>query len=187
MNNPTISPELLRKLLRCVPETGKLFWKSRTSDLFAPGNRTAESNCRVWNKLYEGKEALTSYSSEGYLHGTLLGKRVYSHRLIWAIENGEFPACDIDHINGVRDDNRIENLRSVSRLENTRNAKAPKGNVSGVVGVRWVSASGKWMASIGLMGKTKYLGAFANKSDAIDARKAAEIRHGFHPNHGRAS
>ncbi len=107
------------------------------------------------------------------------------HRLAWLYMYGEWPVGDIDHINGIRDDNRLINLRSVSRQENLRNRRTGRNNTSGVMGVNWDKSLGKWRSSIGIGGKTKHLGVSHYKWDVICLRKSAEMKYGFHLNHGR--
>lgn len=177
--------ELLRKLLRLDPETGKLFWRERPVDMFAEGNLSSEVNCRRWNTKLSGKEAFTSTDRHGYRQGTILGKVYRVHRIIWCIVHGEWPPEDIDHINGIRDDNRLINLRAVSHAENQKNQKMQANNTSGVTGLHWLKQNQKWMAYIKVNGKQKHLGHFTDKAAAISARNAAEIEHGFHDNHGR--
>jgi hypothetical protein len=66
-----------------------------------------------------------------------------------------------------------------------RNAKKPITNSSGYIGVNWHKSAKKWMAQIKVNRKNIYLGLFTNKEDAVEARKEAEVEHGFHKNHGR--
>jgi len=98
---------------------------------------------------------------------------------------GAWPPDQIDHVNGVRTDNRIENLRSVTHAENGRNQAIPRNNTSGVMGVARRTRGKKWHAQIKVGGKQIHLGSFDDKDEAIAARAAADIEHGFHENHGR--
>ena len=91
----------------------------------------------------------------------------------------------IDHINGIRNDNRPENLRSVSISENNKNVSKSTRNTSGVVEVYYYANIGKWRADIKYDNKYKHLGCFDKFEDAVLARKKAEIEYGFHENHGR--
>jgi len=106
-----------------------------------------------------------------------------SHRLAFYYVLGWCPE-EVDHINHVRDDNRWINLRAASKQENHRNRKLDTNNKSGFNGVTWYKNYSKWLACIGIGGKQINLGYFENKDDAIAARKAANIKYGFHPNHG---
>ena len=187
MSKPLPSPELLRKLLRYEPETGKLFWRERPESMFMDGWQTASTSAASWNSRYAGNMAMSARNNVGYLHGSIFYRSHKAHRVIWAMYHGEWPTDDIDHINGVKDDNRISNLRSVSHYENCRNQKKSRANTSGVTGVYWHKARRKWVSRIMVDGKHKNLGIFRSKSDAIKARKSAEVEHGFHANHGRTS
>ena len=178
------SPETLHKLLRYNPETGVLFWKARTPDMFSSEQQPPEHACAVWNSKFAHKEALTSFSS-GYKRGMILGRHYLAHRTAWAIYYGEWPHKTIDHINGNRSDNRIKNLRVVSNSINMRNTKRRSNNTSGVCGVSFREATNKWQAYIFAKGRQKHLGFFDDLNEAISARKAAEVEHDYHPNHGR--
>lgn len=180
-----LSPELLRTLLRYEPETGKLFWLRRDVSLFRQGKIPAEQACRIWNTRYAEKEAFTA-NSRGYRVGGIFGRTYEAHRVIWVIVNGEWPTDKSDHENGVRNDNRIVNLRDVTTQENGKNSKLPISNTSGVIGVGWRPQRSKWRASIKAEGRSIHLGYFADFDSAVAARKSAEIKYGFHPNHGRA-
>ena len=179
------SPELLRKLLRYETETGKLFWRKRTVDMFRSGRQPAENIFAAWTSRWAGREAFISATGDGYKRGKIGAKPHKAHRVIWAIVHGAWPECEIDHINGDRSDNRIVNLRSVTRQENAKNQKVRSDNMSGVLGVSWNKRDKRWQPYIKANGKNKNLGSFRSKADAIAARKAAEKEHGYHENHGR--
>ena len=91
-------------------------------------------------------KAAVSRDKDGYILVGFMYKKYRAHRVAWAIHHGSWPDGEIDHINGVRDDNRIENLRCVSRHENKKNTAIPSHNTSGVVGVTWHKPSRKWRA-----------------------------------------
>ena len=99
----------------------------------------------------------------GYVGIRINGKIYAAHRLIYIMHNGDIPKdLQIDHINGVRNDNRIENLRLVNSNENQWNRKTAKGYC-------WHKTMGKWVASIKANGKQKHLGYFDNEKDAHQA------------------
>lgn len=170
------------KLLKADFETGKLFWLPRPVDMF-PSTRDAH----WWNGRYAEKEAFSTKDSYGYLKGKLAKKMYAAHRVIWLLHCGAWPDDQIDHINGIRDDNRIANLRSVSAAENNRNLGVSAKNKSGVVGVFWLARQSKWVATIKAENRTRWLGQYESIDDAISARKNAELVFGFHKNHGLRS
>jgi len=179
-------PTVLRQLLRYEPETGKLFWLHRGPEWFKNGQKTAAHNCAVWNARYSNKEAFTAIGSHGYMTGSVLDIKILAHRAVFALEFGLWPEFQVDHINGNKLDNRLANLRSATNAENARNMSLSSANKSGVTGVFWLSEYRKWLAYIGICGgKRENLGRFNRIEDAIIARKSAEIRHGYHQNHGK--
>lgn len=121
----------------------------------------------------------------GYWRVYISPSRWYVHRLAFIYMTGSEPPEDVDHINGDTSDNRWDNLRCVSRQENLVNSKRSKANTSGVTGVSWFRETDQWRAQIYCKGRRYSLGLFTDWFDAVCARKAAEISHGFHPNHGR--
>lgn len=106
------------------------------------------------------------------------------HRLIWLWVHGEFPNGEIDHIDGNGLNNRLSNLRVVTRKENAHNQRLHSHNTSGVCGVSYDTRGKRWVAVIYVESKRIHLGRFRGKSDAEKARKMAEEKYGFHPNHG---
>lgn len=121
---------------------------------------------------------------KGYISISINGKRYKAHKLAWLYEFGRFPD-NIDHINGNKSDNRIENLREVSHADNMRNRKKPVNNKSGTIGVFYRKDTNKWRAVIVIDGVKVSLGSFSKLEDAIEVRKEAEIKYGYHINHGR--
>ena len=112
------------------------------------------------------------------------GARYLQHRLAWLYVYGELPHGQIDHINGIRDDNRILNLRTVTAKENLKNQRMRKTNTSGFTGVFWDKINKKWRAQIQYNKKQINLGSFVMLTDAISARIKANVKYGFHKNHG---
>lgn len=167
-----VTPALLRELLTYDPETGKLFWRARNLSHFDNPSRG-----RSWNTRHANKEAFT-VGEQGYRRGMVFRRMYLAHIAAWAIIHSEWPDGQVDHINGVRDDNRLANLRVVSRSDNCRNAKRRSTNTSGVNGV--AKQGKRWRAYI-----VEHLGLFDTIEEAAAARKEAEQRLGYHPNHGR--
>ena len=93
--------------------------------------------------------------ARGYVRAKIGGKMTFAHRIIWEMHNGTIPeGSEIDHINGNKSDNRIENLRLADRYLNCKNAKKRKDNTSGVTGVSMTS-NGKWLVQIQVNGERK--------------------------------
>lgn len=174
-----LAAEILPEILIADFGSGRLFWRERPMDMFS-----SDAQMKRFNSVYLGKEAFAGRDAYGYKCGTIFYKTYKAHRVIWAMKYGEWPSLEIDHINGVPDDNRIENLRVVSTSINARNAKMRTHNTSGANGVNWSKSRGLWEARIAIAGKRRFLGAFANIDDAIAARKAAESGNRFTSRHG---
>jgi len=166
------SQEYLCQRFEYDPETGVLLWRYR------------EGGYPQWNKRFAGKPALNAQLA-GYRRGKLDGKYYRAHRIIWKLVFGTEPQ-NIDHINGDRGDNRIDNLRSVGQSENLKNMRRRRDNISGVTGVCWFKARSKWHVRVKVCGKDRHIGYFADFEQAVAARKEAEKLNGYHPNHGRA-
>lgn len=143
------------------PATGKIFWKSKL----------------------KGKETFKSIITAGYLYGKIHRKSYLAHRIAWLLHYGEWPKNDIDHINGIKTDNRLCNLRDVEHSENMKNRKVSKLNRYGVHGV--YKEINRWRVSIEANKKKHHIGCFKTFEEAVAARKDAEKHYGFHENHGR--
>lgn len=111
-------------------------------------------------------KVLGSKTKNGYLTLSFDSKLYYAHRLAWFYVYKKFPEGMIDHINGVKTDNRIENLRDVSSFENLQNSKIHKDNKSGYKGVWWNKKDKAWRVQIFVKGKRINLGAHKNVEDA---------------------
>lgn len=173
------SPELLRKLLRYEPETGKLFWLPRPVAMFA-----SEAYCKSWNTRYSGQEAFTASGAKGYLTGDIFDRKHYAHRVIWALVTGAWPKHQIDHENHNRADNKWLNLRDATNVQNGRNQSRAKNNTTGVTGVSFKKANGKYHARISVNNKRIDLGYFDSLEEAAAARARANADYNFHDNHG---
>lgn len=105
------------------------------------------------------------YSSNGYLHISILGQKYLIHRLVWLWHNGEIP-IHIDHIDRNRLNNRIENLRSVTNSINLRNQHKRSNNKSGHRGISWSKSNAKWLVHV--LGK--HIGFYLTVEEAVLAR-----------------
>lgn len=173
--------DLICSYLSYEPDTGRLFWKARERAYFK-----TQSEFLRWNGRYAGTEACTAVSGRGYRLGTVNGKKVPAHRLAWVLSEGRWPTDQIDHIDGDRRNNRRANLREASCVENGRNMKRSQANTTGRTGVCYRPSEGLWEAKITVKGERIGLGRFDDFGSACDARAVAEVKYGYHPNHGRA-
>jgi hypothetical protein len=167
-------PETVKKLLHYNPETGQLFWKQRGRDFFK-----SERDWKIWNTKNANKEAFLSRNSHGYVKGSIFDRTLIAHRVIWAIQTGEWPEHEIDHINRQRADNRWINLREATSSQNKTNVSSRQNSSSKYIGVSWCETRKIWQASIRKAEKKKHLGRFSCEIDAAKAYDAAaQIIHG---------
>ena len=115
-----------------------------------------------------------SRNNEGYLVTSVDSKIYKCHRLAWFYMVGKWPEGQIDHINGQKDDNRFQNLRDVSKVQNTQNQRrAQRSNKStGVLGTYKVGS--KFAARVSHNNKKVYLGLYATIEEAQAAYVAAK-------------
>ena len=140
----------------------------RQSDLFNVIDYNKDTGDFIWKRAAGNVKKGDSAGgySEGYLKINI-NKICYSaHRLAWLYVYGEFPKDQIDHINRVRSDNRIINLRNCTNKENRANSGKNKKNSSGYKGVSWHKATGKWQSQIAKDGVNVCLGFFDSKTAA---------------------
>lgn len=174
-----LSAEDLHLFLTADSATGVLTWKPRDRKFFS-----SDRSASAWNARFAGKRALDAQHPDGYKTGLIFRKAYLAHRVLFAMKAGAWPEY-IDHINGDRGDNRLDNLREVTKVQNGCNAAKPCTNTSGHIGVSWNSRDKRWTAYITLHQKRKALGNFKTIDEAIKCRKSYEVLYGFHPNHGR--
>jgi len=135
----------------------------------------------AYKKRTKGKMA-GSPSQKGYWQIYVHGKKYYAHRVVFLLVHGRWPEGQIDHINGDRSDNRIENLRECSVSENHENRGISNKNTSGFVGVSKCSDRNLWQAKINKNRKTYHLGRFDTPEEAHLAYVKAKAEfHEFNP------
>jgi hypothetical protein len=164
--NSIENPEKIKDLLKYDPDTGIFTWIGKSA---TRANRTKV-----------GSQA-GSLAQNGYTIISIFGNRILAHRLAWFFVYNKFPDKHIDHINGNRNDNRIENLRDISHKINCQNKKAPSSNnKSGYLGVHFSKVSNKWTSQITINRKCKSLGLFKTPEEAYAAylRAKREIHEG---------
>lgn len=117
------------------------------------------------------KGAFAGTLNRGYLRIKVAGKTYKAHRIAWFLTYGKWPDGEIDHINGDRADNRIVNLRDVSRMTNTQNLHAAKAHnkSSGLLGVTFNKNTGRWIAALQANKKEYFLGTHKTAQEAHNA------------------
>jgi hypothetical protein len=148
---PLITHEELIKLVHYDPETG------------------------VFTSLRTGERRGCAHPHTGYWVITLNKRQYMAGRLAWLYVHGDWPVNHIDHINGIKTDNRIVNLRDVTHAQNMLNKKQYRQNTSGVSGVYWAKHTNRWGARIARGRRHIFLGYFADFDKAAAVRRAAEV------------
>lgn len=147
---------ILHERLTYNPETGLFIWNHTTQ----------------WTK----KGHVAGTRSNGYITISINKTILRAHRIAWAMTYDAWPFGEIDHINGIRDDNRIINLREVTHQQNCFNMPTPATNKSGYKGVSWHKEGKKWQSHIQANKKHYYLGLFDTAEEAHEAYKEASKR-----------
>lgn len=153
----TLTQAELKRQLRYDPETG-VFTRVSTS-----------------NRRFRLGSVAGSTNADGYLSIMVLGSRHQAHRLAWLYVYGYFPEHQIDHRNGKRDDNRLENLRHVSQYCNMQNIKTNSRNTSGFPGVSWHKKTCRWRAIIMICKERIHIGSYTTTLEAALARYNFEV------------
>ena len=150
-----LTQERVHELLTYDPNTGLFRWRKT--------RRNAKINV-----------VAGTIDPRGYVRISIDCKIYAAHRLAWLYMYGSWPTNEIDHINRIRGDNRIANLRDAPRVVNTQNVGFRKDNKSGVKGVVWHKAQRKWRARIQANGVMHELGYFLTIAEAKAAYDSAE-------------
>ncbi|EBP9905676.1 endonuclease [Salmonella enterica] len=137
---------------------------------------------------FSGRQAgsvIGSQTWQGYYAFSLFGKKCFAHRLAWLLHYGEWPSQPIDHINGIKTDNSIRNLRLCSLSQNQFNKPTQKNNTTGVKGVYWNKRDKRYVASVQFNGKKYSAGHHKDIDSAKEAvMKLREKLAGEFTNHG---
>lgn len=142
---------LANECLEYDPSSGLLYWKKPRSNRVKCGSIAGTVN------------------DQGYRIIVLDDNDHRAHRLAWLLVYGEWPSGEIDHRNGVRNDNRIGNLRVATRSQNVHNTRKRRNNQSGFKGVNFQPDCNKWRAAITFNGLIRHIGLFEDKADAAAA------------------
>jgi len=145
------------------PVTGELYWKVN------------KGSVKKGTKI-------KGVDNNGYKQVSVDGFIYYTHRVVWLINYGAWPKL-IDHINHNPGDNRLENLRECTHVENATNRSLNKNNSSGYHGVCWCNFTSRWQAYIWIDGKQKKK-RFDTLEEAVSFRRSLEKENGYHENHG---
>lgn len=153
MAKADLSADRLRELLQYNPDTGHFTNRS-------------------------GRQVGFLVPPKNYMRILVDGRQWLAHRLAWLYVHGRWPHEQIDHINGVKTDNRLVNLREVSPEVNMQNVRGPKKNnkYAGLLGAHWDSRHGRWVSQLSIKGKNRYLGRFDTPEQAHAAYIAAKRR-----------
>ena len=157
-------------------DSGLLTWKIRPAHHFATARGMNRSN-----SFCAGRKA--GSLDKGYLRVRIDGQSYFAHRIAFALFHGRWPS-EVDHVDGDGSNNSIANLREVDHRQNMRNSPHRRGSSTAIPGVYWHAKQRRWHAYIG-PGGSERLGSHETLLDAACVRKSAELRHGFHENHGR--
>lgn len=180
------STDLLRQLISYDPATGRLTWLPRTAATISEFGSTERAR-NSWNGKYSGKLADCTMSGNGYRAVCVFNHRMLAHRVAWAISTGSWPSQQIDHINGIRTDNRMCNLRDVDAGTNGRNRTLRSDNKSGISGI-WRQKpkawGGAWAVVTSEGGRIIRKKSFKCLGEAIRYRNADLVSRGFTGRHG---
>jgi len=172
MNKQTLTQGYLKSVLNYNPETGLFTRIKITSPSVKIGDIAG----------YEVHSKCTGHKH--YIQISVKSKSYYAHRLAWLYMTGSWPEFEVDHDDGDGTNNKWLNLNRATKLENLKNKRQYRNNSSGVTGVSWYKPTKKWFASIGVNNETVRLGYHKDFFEAVCARKSADNKYDFHPNHG---
>jgi len=158
--NDDLTADRARTVLRYEAETGRVFWCQSLSKRAAAGREAGTIN------------------GDGRRQVSIDGRRYLTHRIVWLIVHGAWPAHEIDHIDGDKLNNRVENLRDATRTINAQNTRhARRHSRSGLLGAFWFKRDATWVSKIRIGGHMTHLGYFDTPEKAHAAFVAAKRKH----------
>jgi len=166
--------ERANALFRYDEESGSLRWKEDRIAPLKSGNAIVVAKA---GEIAGGKRP------DGYVAVLIGGKSYLAHRVVWLLTHGSWPRKHLDHVNGIRCDNRIANLRQANDSQNGMNRAAQANSKSGVKGVSWSERDRRWVARIKAEGKYRSLGYYRTIHEAAAAYANAARR--FHQEFAR--
>lgn len=163
MDNNILTLDYLHVIIDYNPETGIFTWIMKK-----PLSR---------GRLSKKIGRIVGWSANGYLAVTINNKDYYLHRLAWFYMTGEWPEHDIDHKDLNKKNNKWNNLRKATHIENCRNRFINKNNTSGYKGVSWDKKNKKWAANIHINYKKKFIGYYNTAELAHEAYCKAALKY----------
>ena len=163
--------EWLKQILNYDPETGLFVWKVGKGPV-------KDRIGTVAGCVHE------NHSGKKYIRIHIDGKQYSAHRLAWLYMTGKYPEDQVDHEDGNGENNRFSNLCEATNASNAKNRRLRSDNPTGVAGVRFDKQRKRFVAFIKAEGKNKFIGRYKTLEEAAKARKEAQIKYGYHENHG---
>lgn len=160
------SPDVLAKLM------AKYAYHPDSGNFVVKATMSPQQRARIG-------EAVKTTNNWGYTVLNVAKKMVQAHRAAWYFHYGDWPIGPMDHINRIRTDNRIENLRISSASQNNRNRSVFSKSLSGVHGVTWNLPTKSWRVHISVNGRGKMLGYRKDLFEAACLRRSAELHYGY--------
>lgn len=158
----------IRQLIAYDKDTGGFTWR-----------------CNRRSKVARAGAPAGNVRPDGYVRICIDRKFHYAHRLAWLLSVGAIPyGMEIDHIDHNPSNNRLSNLRLVTKTGNRKNRSRDSRNKSGANGVYWAPHANAWCAQVRSDRKAQHIGYFKSVAEAEQARRQAESKLNFHENHG---
>lgn len=153
MTNNSLTQSYLKSLLDYNPDTGNVVWRRDVSNTTKAGTEAGGHGANPYRRI------------------SIKGKRYYMHRIVWIMQYGCEPTGDIDHINGIKTDNRISNLRDVSHAINQQNVRRARvdNKSTKLLGAHYNKLNKSYCAHITVKGNPKHIGVYNTAMEAHEA------------------